>query len=200
MKTEKIQVTSGGKGLQEALDLSAQVASRFELSHREATHIRLLTEEMMGLLRGLTGEVDADFWIEGEDRHIELHLATETLVNTDKREKLLAVSSTGKNAAAKGFMGKVRDIFERALEADGDAPSTVGSYGFFGPVDFGTGDPDMVSMTWSMRSYVADVEAHKDEEAEAWDELEKSIVAKLADDVSVSIKGRQVELVISKWY
>ena len=32
----------------------------------------------------------------------------------------------------------------------------------------------------------------------AWDELEKSIVANIADDVKVSVKGNNVELVIEK--
>ena len=33
---------------------------------------------------------------------------------------------------------------------------------------------------------------------EAWDELEKSVVSKIADDVKVSIEGRRVEMVIIK--
>jgi hypothetical protein len=34
--------------------------------------------------------------------------------------------------------------------------------------------------------------------AEPWDELEKSIIANLADDVIVSVKGHNVEIVIMK--
>ena len=33
---------------------------------------------------------------------------------------------------------------------------------------------------------------------EAWDELEKSVVAKVADDVNVAIRGRTVEMTIVK--
>ena len=33
---------------------------------------------------------------------------------------------------------------------------------------------------------------------EAWDELEKSVVAKVADDVKVAIRGRTVEMTIVK--
>jgi hypothetical protein len=36
--------------------------------------------------------------------------------------------------------------------------------------------------------------------AEAWDELEKSVVSNLADDVKVSINGRNVEMVILKQF
>ena len=37
-----------------------------------------------------------------------------------------------------------------------------------------------------------------EEAAEAWDELEKSIVANLADDVSVKIEGSYVQIAITK--
>ena len=42
--------------------------------------------------------------------------------------------------------------------------------------------------------------SHKQEnsENEKWDELEKSIVAKLADDVIVGVRGKNVEIVIKK--
>ena len=36
------------------------------------------------------------------------------------------------------------------------------------------------------------------EEAEAWDELEKSVIASAADDVTVGVKGKQVDIVIVK--
>ncbi len=39
----------------------------------------------------------------------------------------------------------------------------------------------------------------KDEKAlQAWDELEKSVVAHVADDVKVSIRNQQVEMTIVK--
>ena len=46
-----------------------------------------------------------------------------------------------------------------------------------------------------------DINKYKDAErnnAEPWDELEKSIIANLADDVIVSVKGSSVEIVILK--
>ena len=42
------------------------------------------------------------------------------------------------------------------------------------------------------------VKANDDSAKEAWDELEKSVVAKVADDVKVSIRGRMVEMAIIK--
>ena len=35
-------------------------------------------------------------------------------------------------------------------------------------------------------------------DSEEWDQLEKSIVAKLADDVIVGVRGKKVEIIIKK--
>ena len=65
----------------------------------------------------------------------------------------------------------------------------------------GTMMPSSEMMTiWTLQSYRSDLnEAHSDDGAEeALDELEKSIVAKLADDVLVGVKGDRIDLVIKK--
>ena len=41
-------------------------------------------------------------------------------------------------------------------------------------------------------------ERNQNEANEAWDELEKSVVGHLADDVKISIQGRIVEMTILK--
>ena len=55
--------------------------------------------------------------------------------------------------------------------------------------------------SWSMSTYVSRVRSRLGELAEAdeaWDELEKSIVANLADEVTVNIVGNAVKIVITK--
>ena len=42
------------------------------------------------------------------------------------------------------------------------------------------------------------MKAEKPEAAEAWDELEKSVVSNVADDVKIGIKGFQTEITIIK--
>ena len=55
------------------------------------------------------------------------------------------------------------------------------------------------SMNWKLSDYRDELERQKDNERiEAWDELEKSIVANIADDISVGIKGENVRFVITK--
>ena len=52
---------------------------------------------------------------------------------------------------------------------------------------------------WSLQRYKSALDGIEDMETEdAWDELEKSIVASIADDVQVSVKGSSVEIAIFK--
>ena len=48
---------------------------------------------------------------------------------------------------------------------------------------------------WSLNQYKETV---KTEVKKEWDELEKSIVSKLADEVQIGIKNGQVEMIIIK--
>lgn len=50
---------------------------------------------------------------------------------------------------------------------------------------------------WSLRSYRENL-PDKKSAAEEWDELEKSIIATLADDVKVWLKSNTTEVVIEK--
>ena len=199
MKSDVIHVTNEGEGFDRAL-LQAEATARFaDLDHRSTLHLRLLTEEMMGMMRALTGEREADFWIESEDGTVCLHLCVTTPMNAEMRRKLLAASTSGENSAVKGVMGKIRDLFEQFIEPEnGSLPVdlvTGMDYAYSGG-DFGSLSVAAAGL-WSMNRYMAAVKEGRTP-AEDWDELEKSVVSKLADDVKIGISGQDVEMVISK--
>ena len=55
------------------------------------------------------------------------------------------------------------------------------------------------AVSWSMKKYRASIELEMAENAKAreeWDELEKSIVANIADEVSIAIRGSEVEMTV----
>ncbi len=205
MKSDVIAVSSGGEGMEEALRQTEDVASYKKLDKKNALHLRLLGEEMMGMLRSLTGETEASFWIEDNKQGVfELHLKTVTVMDAEKRGELLRVSTSGKNSAAKGIMGKIRDIFESMLAPDDLSPPNYYESGLqYDGFDM-TDDPmklAMISVTsWSLEQYRESVKAEENspDKAEEWDELEKSIVANLADEVKIFINGNAVEMVIYK--
>ena len=116
----------------------------------------------------------------------------------DKREKLLAASTTGKNESARGLMGRLRDFFDWGTDEDFEA--------FSSPLLL----PDMLEQStsptldweWSMARYeralYTRVEQNDFSAKEAWDELEQSVVKNVADDVKVAIRSGCVEMIIIK--
>ena len=199
MKSDVIHVTNDGAGFDQALAQAEAVARFRNLDHRGALHLRLLTEEMMGMMRAMTGEREADFWIESGDGVVDLHLAVQTPMNAEMRKKLLSASTSGENSAAKGVTGKLRDLFEQFIEPEnGNLPSdlvTGMDYAYAGG-DFGTLSVAAAGL-WSMNRYKAAVKEGR-APVEDWDELEKSVVARLADEIKIGIAGHDVEMVISK--
>ena len=199
MRSDVIHVTNGGRGFEEALSQAELVARYKGLPNKSALHLRLLAEEMLGMMNALTGEREADFWIDDEDGVFTLHLQAETEMNAKLRKNLLAVSTSGVNAAAKGVTGKLRDLFERMLEPGdmslgADVAAGLCCSGFdpeFGSYMFTVDD------YWSLEKYRAAARDGRTPK-ENWDELEKSVIGRLADDVQVGIRGSKVEMAIIK--
>lgn len=213
MQSDKISVTNTGEGMTAALDQAAAAAAYRGLTGKDALHIRLLAEEMLGMVRQITGETEAEFWVESREKNFELHLLAKPVMTGEMRRELLSVASSGRNAAAVGVMGKLRDIFERAFDATAiNDPAGHVSYIAQGLMYSGTDTMDPMAyalnaslggepMDWSMRKYKATVEQEKAEDEtarEEWDELEKSIIANIADEVTISIRSGKVEMITYK--
>ena len=198
MKTDMITVSSRGSRMEAALEQADKVAAYKGLSGKNALHLRLLTEEMMGLMRSVTGETEGLFWIEDEDNEYRLHLQVRTRLSGEKRDQLLSVSSTGKNESAKGFMGHLRDFFD--WESDEDLAAGASSLLLADMYEHSTSP--MLDWEWSMRRYENMLSSRLEQKdpavREAWDELEKSVVAHAADEIRISIKGQTVEMTLIK--
>lgn len=192
MKTDVIVISSEGSNMEAALAQIEKVTAYKELSEKDALSLRLLTEEMMAMMRAITGNVNGEFWVEDRDNIYELHLRVNSLIDEKRREQLLSASTSGKNEASRGFMGRIRSFFE---------PSS--SVPVFNAGFMGGGAPQMYgNYAWSMEDYRDQLRQYREQNQashqEEWDELEKSVVAKIADDVKVSIRGRVVEMTITK--
>lgn len=197
LKTEQIKVTSAGAGMEEALQLTEKFGLESGLERKENLRLRLLAEELFGMMRSIVGEVEAFYWIEGEDQKFDVHMEGEVVLNQDVRKKLIEVSTRHENAAAQGFMGELRDMIGAAMLPKGESPSMLS----LGLMTMGSPSGYMASSgsySWSLNKYREELQAAEDKEAkEAADELEKSIVASLADEVAVRIEGSQVEIVVT---
>lgn len=167
-----------------------------EFDQKSALRTRLLAEELVGMLPSLLKHTSAAFWMEAEGKAIELHAevkAKDSGFNT--RQKVLSVSTSGKNVAAVGIMGKIRETCEMMLYPSTDEVVSPSFY------EMGMEhEESSLSSFWSLRQYSDSVQELIESAAKeaAWDELEKSIIARLADDVIVSIKGKNVEIIVRK--
>lgn len=203
MKSDVIMIASQGKGIEEALTQAEKVAVYSGLDHKQRLRLRLLTEEMTGMLQAIVGDMSASFWIEAQEKTFELHLSTLTIMDSVKREALLKTSSSGKNEAAKSFMGKLWDVFMRISEPEDSREPGALDYGYV-HTDMGSFESPMgVEMystigSWSLQNYRNKVRENISESKEAWDELEKSVTARLADEIKVLINGNVVEMILYK--
>lgn len=207
MKTDHVRIGSGGAGTEQALAEVEKYCGSHCLTGKLALHLRLLAEETLGMVRGIAEEVEAEFWLEdahtGEKEPVcEIHVEARTAMNREKKEALLAVSSSGKNMAAKGIMGRVRDIFSNCLLNCSEAAKMQRNLGI-GAVAYESGfamPQSPISCVWSLNNYREQAYRQRGQDGGAWDELEKSIVARLADEVLVGVQKDRAELIVYKKY
>lgn len=199
MKTEIISVYSTGDGREMALDITERTGAYCRIDKQSVLRLRLLSEELIELLRPFAGDIRGDFWLETTDNKIEIHLKTEIPMDRKTKDELLSVSSSGKNSASKGLIGKIRDMIS-TLTLPEDPEMKILTDQALGMMSFGCqmGTHYGDAYTWSMNAYAASINKESSGAEEEKDELEKSIVGNLADEVKVSITGSKVEVVIYK--
>ena len=204
MQTNKLPVCNTNIRLPAAMKITDDVAMRLGLSRKDWLHLQLLVEETLGMVRAMTDGFEGKFWLEYEGRICYICLEVETSMDLDRKDQLIALSTSGKNASRKGFMGKVADIIENSLLFYDDVGLLQAKYGAqavpMEAVGAGFGEAAMIVPVWSLNEYKQNLapEEEKAENSEAWDELEKSIVAKLSDDVIVGIKKNKASFTIVK--
>ena len=200
MKTETISIFADGKGKDEALALTDKTASYSALDHKSALRLRLLSEELIGFIGAFKDNHQGDFWLEADDKDIEIHLMTEIPMDLQTRRELLAVSTSGKNDAAKGFMGKLREMIANATLPN-DPEEKEMSDQVLGLMSLGSQFGQYSgNYSWAMTQYTASINnaSSKPEVQKEKDDLERSIVANIADDVKVNIINDSVEITIFK--
>lgn len=198
MKTEVCKLKGKGNDFSLVEKIAEKTAVYNDLAKKQGLQLRLLSEELVGMLPELLNRYSGEFWIENEGNNFEIHAAvTSAVYNSEERNKVMSISSSGKNVANVGFMGKVRGIVDAMLLSMAETdPQTMAAVMDTYYVDSLNGTS---FSTWSLECYRMELQqVEETERKEYWDELEKSIVANLADDVIVGINGRRVDIVIKK--
>ena len=189
MKSDVIKISKDADNLNKILCEAQKAAEAAALNEKQTRRTRLIAEEFVGMLKELSQNFDGEFWVDRDGRSFTFvtQLYINEAMDKQTKRKFINVSTDKKNAAAKGIMGKIRDIVENMLYPE----NAVYSASF---ISYQLETAVLLDDRWTLSKY-RDVERNN---AEPWDELEKSIIANLADDVIVSVKGHNVEIVIMK--
>ena len=200
MRTEKIKVDNSGQGLGSAMEEAEKFASALKLDKKSQLRLRLLTEEVISMIHGILDVFRGKFWLESEQTKkgllCRICLLAEKQANQEQEAHFLSVSSSGKNENAKGVMARIRELFRRSLQCadDEDEKFLLNMSDTFNS----SGHTAHDTTYWSLQLYRQNVAEKKNERKEEWDELEKSIIAKLADEVRVWLKADATEIVVEK--
>ena len=196
MKSNVCRIENGTRDLTAILVESERVAEYNGLTHKQALQLRLLCEEIDGMLPHIIDDFDGELWIEFENGVCKVNVSIEFKEFTSKKkEELVSIAKNKKNAAAVGIVGKIRSAVENYfMDADNLQTYSMAleSYPRMGYCS----GADYYSHIWSLEQYRSTVK--KEEKTEAWDELEKSVIASAADDVIVGVKGRKADIIIVK--
>lgn len=196
MKSNACKIYKGTKDLEAIFKESEKVAVYNELTPKQTLQLRLICEEIDGMLPNVIDDFDGELWFEYEDGVCKVNVSIEIPeLNIFKKEELIGVAKSKKNAAAAGIAGKIRSAVEDFLLDEGAVntlATTPDIYNLSTGFDMGMN----YAHIWSLENYRGKVK--KDEKAEAWDELEKSVIASVADDVIVGVKGKKADIIIVK--
>lgn len=196
MKSNVCKIEKGTKDLEAIFNECEKVAEYNRLTHKQALQLRLICEEIDGMLPKITDDFDGNIWFEFEDGVCKVNVEIELEdITADEKERLISISRSKNNAAAVGVLGKIRSAIEDFFLNDEVVQAVVvkpGNFylstGFIDGVDY--------AFLWSLDQYRE--LAKKNEESEEWDELEKSVIASVADDVIVGVKGKTASIVVVK--
>ena len=204
MVSEKFMVNSDAQRMAAARYATENFAWQAGLDRKDTLRLDLLVEETLGMIKAMLDEFYGQVWFVGNGKTCEIHFEATADMNSNKKEELLSMSSSGKNASAKGFMAKLGDVISGAMHSAGRTIDTYGEetirYGVVYSPGMMTPSADMTPI-WTLQDYKNDLDKARGEDAEVdemLDELEKSIVARLADDIVVGVKGDRVDLIITK--
>ena len=177
----------------DADELLREFAEKKGITGRDFNHLCLLTEETLGMAGQLLHVYEGELRLEETAAGYEIILEADVRGNDGERAVPAAVPE--------GFMAKIAEMmncsfmFENVAEMPEDLAGMLPDYMSYG-IREGNGARAWAGR-WSLSAYRQNLRDDPGAEP-ALEELEKSIVAHLADEVTIGIHGQKIRLVIAK--
>lgn len=164
--------------------------SRYQgLGAKQSEHLRLIGEELLGMVGGLLDVSEGRFWIEKDGDEYTVNLAAKSILGSRAKSIL---DSTSKNTEYKGVSGVVRKAIDSMSQMFKDSGA---SYNFSEQIDAALAGTEVLSdeaLSWSLNSYSESIA--RDEKADSWDELEIPVLKKFSKDIIISYRNDRVDI------
>lgn len=197
MVTNKCVLTGKDEDLKKVLKEVELAADYNQLAHKPSIQLRLLAEEMIGIEKGILGFVRGEFYMENERNEYKLYLEAQLNLEVSEREAFVNVSSSKSNEAYKGFKGKLLKVIDSMTGANAAADSGMS------PLASGYLENEVITGfqsnsldLWQLTRY----EEESKDDREIWDEMEKSIVARLADEILIGFREGKLTMTVIKTF
>ena len=197
MTTVKLWISDAVRRNSDADEIMKEFAEKNGITGKDCYHLGLLTEETLGMANQILHVYDGELRVESTASGYEIILEA-AVHEKDGGKAVPAVSP-------EGFMAKVAEMmncsymFENIMEMPEDLAGMLPDY-----MSYGIREAEGAQAwagKWSLSAYRDNLRNRRNENPKAepaLDELEKSIVAHLADEVTIGIHGHRIRLVISK--
>lgn len=195
MVTNKCVLTGTDEDLEEVLKEVEIAAVYNRLERKPSIQLRLLAEEMIGVEKGILGFVRGEFYMENDKNEYKLHLDAQLNLEPSERDAFVNVSSSKRNEVYKGFKGKILKAIDSMTGAGASAAGVTSPMAStYMENDVITGFQSNGLDLWQLTRY----EEENRDNQEIWDELEKSIVACLADEILIGFREGQLSMTVIK--
>ena len=177
-RTEKYQALFTGENADEVLDGVEHFSWRMGCTQKENLQLRLLAEELLELVKNTTSRSKLEMTYTEKGRVCKIRTRIDSDLNGELREKINALAEKGKDSGAGGnggIISKLTSIAAKLLSSDNQVEGRV----------------------WSMKEYINTVSDKEfpgpiEEREKALQEIETSIIANLADEITVKINPDEV--------
>ena len=197
MTTVILWISDSVRRNDDAYDMMKEFAEKNGITGKDCYHLGLLTEEVLGMANQILHVYDGELWVESTATGYEIIL--EAAVHKKTSGKAVPTASP------EGFMAKIAEmlncsyVFENTMETPEDLAGMLPDYMRYGIQE--EKEAKVWAGRWSLSAYRDNLRNRREENPKAepaLDELEKSIVAHLADEVTIGIHGQKIRLVIAK--
>ena len=192
MTTAKLWISDAVRRNSDANEIMKEFAAKNGITGKDYYHLGLLTEEVLGMANQILHVYDGELWVESTATGYEIIL--EAAVHKKTSGKAVPTASP------EGFMAKIAEmlncsyVFENTMETPEDLAGMLPDYMRYGIQE--EKEAKVWAGRWSLSAYRDNLRNRREENPKAepaLDELEKSIVAHLADEVTIGIHRKVQE-------